>query len=372
VAPIRTTTIGCSTCLSLLLLSVAGCASYDPDAPWTAVGDRQAARFQAAVEGARAEQDLPGLAMAVAYRHSHQVWAGATGMAELDPDVAWQPSSRSRIGSVTKTFTTAAVFQLVEEGAITLDDPIERWVPGWYEGPTVRHLLGHSSGIVSYNYVGSFDGSRPWTPEELVQWAWDNERTLRFEPGTDWEYSNTNYVLLGLLIESVTGQDYGTVLESRFIDPLALADTRLALTGDSDPRLVRCYTGAPPDDITDRDDPSMGWAAGGMVSTPEDLARWSASLFGGEVLSAESHALMVTPGGLTGDDESEYGLGAFYEGDDQDVIDGHTGGIGGYLTYAYYLEDPGVALVVMANQEGTDLRAASTWGWAAVLGVRYP
>lgn len=361
--------------LPVLFLAAApalGCSSYDPDAPWTTVDDARATELQRALESARAEQDLPGLAMAVAYRDTHEIWVSADGLASLEPEAAWTPQNTTRIGSVTKTFTTAAVFQLVEEGVLDLDDPIERWVPGWWEGPTVRHLLGHSSGIVSYNYVGGFDAARPWTPEQLVQWAWDQEPTLRFEPGTDWEYSNTNYVLLGQVIEAATGRSYAEVLAARFLGPLALDDTRLAGSGDVDPRLVRSYEGAPPTDISDSADPSMGWAAGGMVSTPEELARWTVALYGEDVLAEGSHALMVTPGGLTGPDESQYGLGAFYEGDGKDVIYGHTGGIAGYLTFAYYLEDPGVALVVMANRNPADLRAASSWGWAAILGVDYP
>lgn len=362
------------TRLGACVLAVA-CASpepYDPTAPWTDVDAAHAAELQAALEGAQAEQGLPGLAMAVAYRDTHEMWVSATGYADLDAETEWTPTDTFRIGSVTKTFTAAAVFELVEDGVLTLDDPVEQWVPGWWEGPTVRHLLGHASGIVSYNYVGDFDGSAAWTPEELVQWAWDHDSSLRFAPGTDWEYSNTNYVLLGLVIEAATGRSYADNLGARFLDPLALDDTRLALAGDTDPRLVNSYAGSPPVDNSDADDPSMGWAAGGMVSTPRDLARWTVALFGGGVLSEDSHALMVTPGGLTGPDESEYGLGAFVEGDGDDVIYGHTGGISGYLTFAYYLEDPGVALVVMSNRNPTDLRAASTWGWAAILGIPYP
>jgi D-alanyl-D-alanine carboxypeptidase len=107
------------------------------------------ARFQVALEAARAEQDLPGLAMAVAYRDTRELWVSATGFADLGTQTPWHPADESRIGSVTKTFTAAIIMQLAEQGVLSLDDSIERWVPGWYEGPTLKHLLGQTSGIVS-------------------------------------------------------------------------------------------------------------------------------------------------------------------------------------------------------------------------------
>jgi CubicO group peptidase (beta-lactamase class C family) len=157
---------------------------------WGPVDLALAAKFQAALEAARAEQQVPGMVMAVAYRDSRRFWISADGFSNLTTQTPWLPTDESRIGSVTKTFTTAIIMQLSEQGILSLDDAIEKWVPRWYSGPTLKHLLGHTSGIVSYNYVGSFDDSRPWTPDELVQWAYDNEPNLRFTPGSQWEYSN--------------------------------------------------------------------------------------------------------------------------------------------------------------------------------------
>jgi D-alanyl-D-alanine carboxypeptidase len=253
-----------------------------------------------------------------------------------------------------------------------LSDPIQKWVPRWYAGPTLRHLLGHTSGIVSYNYVGNFDMSRRWTPEELVQWAYDHEPNLRFTPGTAWEYSNTNFILLGMVIEAATKQSYGDALRTRLFEPLDL-DMRLALSGDDSPRLVRCYQGSPLVDYTDAHDPSYGWAAGAIVSTPTDLARWIVALYGGELLSSASLESMTTPNGATTADQEDFGLGTFIENDDMEhTLVGHTGGIGGYINYAYYLEPEQVALIMMSNRLPTNMRAASTHGWAAVLGIVYP
>lgn len=363
------------TCL-LAVLAVLGTAcqpaAVPPDAPWVPFPSARADAFQRALEGARDEQGLVGLAMAVADHRTHALWVSAVGSAEIDPDVPWTPERTTRIGSVSKTLTAAAVFQLAEEGALDLDDPLEAWVPGTWAGPTLRDLLGHSSGIASYNYVGGFDAAAAWTPTALVAWARAHEPALRFEPGTAWEYSNTNYVLLGLVLEEATGRSYEQVVRSRFLEPLDLGDTRLAHAGDASARLVHAYEGDPPVDVSDAADPSMGWAAGGYVSTPADLARWTAHLFGGDVLAPDSLALLTTPTGLTGPDQSEAGLGAFVEEDDGLAIHGHTGGITGYLSFAYHLEDPGTSLVILTNHHGADLRAASTWGWAAILDVPHP
>jgi D-alanyl-D-alanine carboxypeptidase len=291
----------------------------------------------------------------------------------LEPGHAtpWLPANESRIGSVTKTFTTAIIMQLSEEGILSLGDPIQKWVPRWYAGPTLRHLLGHTSGIVSYNYVGNFDMSRRWTPEELVQWAYDHEPNLGFAPGTGWAYSNTNFVLLGLVIEEATGQSYADVLRARLFEPLDL-DMRLALSGDESARLVRCYSGSPAADCSDAGDPSYGWAAGAIVSTPTELGRWIVALYGGELLSSAALEAMTTPSGLTPSGYEPYGLGTIIQSDNGHTIVGHGGGFLGYQTYAYYLEPEEVAVIVMSSRAPTNINAAAAHGLAAVLGIEYP
>ncbi|MCO4747912.1 MAG: beta-lactamase family protein, partial [Proteobacteria bacterium] len=283
----------------LLFTALAACsAPVDHDGPWGEVSERMAETFEIELEEARAEQGLTGLAMAVAFHDDHTLWTSATGSAVNDPQADWLPAHTSRMGSVTKTFTAAIVHQLIEEGIVTLDDPVEKWVTGGYTGVTVEQLLGMSSGIVSYNYVGNFDTQRAWTPEELVQWAWDHESTLRFEPGTRWEYSNTNYVLLGLIIEAATGESYESELQRRLLDPLALDSMWLSGTGEKlHPDLVHCY-GEAGEDLTGVD-PSFGWAAGSLVSNPADLARWNDALYFGDVLSEQGLERMVSPRGLT-------------------------------------------------------------------------
>lgn len=329
--------------------------------------------IQAKVDQAVEDSGHPGLAMAFADAEAKQLCAVASGYSKVESMEAWDPSRLSRIGSVTKTFTAAIIYQLIDEGTVTMTDPLEDWVPGYYDGVgvTIEHLMTNTSGIVSYNYVGSFDDTRPWTPTELVQWAVDREPDLHFEPGTQWEYSNTNWILLGLVIEAATGGTYEDAIQARLLDPLGLHDTYVAGSGDDNPDVVDCY-----DDnlanTTGVADPSFGWAAGAIVSSPSDLARWGAALFGGDVISAASLERMTTPTVLTDGTVTEYGAGAFLEIDGDIAIYGHTGGIGGYLTYMYYWKSDGYVLVVMANQFGAQLRDLAGYGWAVPLGLDYP
>lgn len=365
------------------ILLLAACASRAPEpvdaggpSPaegWDALPGPTQDRMQAKLDQAVDDMGLAGVAMGFADLPERQLWVGASGWADTALHEAWTPERSFHIGSVTKTFTAAIIFQLAAEGALSLDDPLEDWIPDTYagQGLTLRHLLSHTSGIASYNWVGDFDSDRAWEPEELVAWAISQEPELRFAPGSEWEYSNTNYVLLGLAIEAATGASYEEAVASRLTGPLGLADTYVAQAGNEDPALVSCYE-VDGTDITGSMDPSMGWAAGAMVSTPADLARWGAALFGGEVLDASSFEAMTTQLVLPDGTVVEYGLGAFVETDGVDSLYGHTGGYEGYLTYLYYWEADSMALAVMSNQRETDLRALAGYGWAVPLGLDYP
>jgi len=323
--------------------------------------------LQAATTQAVAELNIPGAAMGVAFSDG-TVWTAAAGDANRADGEAWTAEQVFRIGSVSKTFTAALILLLVEDGTLTLDDPIEDWVPGYYDGlgVTVRHLMANGSGIVSYNYVGSFDRTRSWTPQELVAWAVANEPGLRFAPGTEWEYSNTNWVLLGLIAEAAGGSTFETQVEQRLTGPLGLTQTRMTASGENVPGLVSCYDEEGVD-ITATVDPSYGWAAGGMVSTPAELAQWGLALYGGEVLSAASLTLMTTPWIEPEGMGAEYGLGVFIESDGTQTIWGHTGGIGGYMTYMYHWVGDGITLVAMSNKLGTKLRDLAGYGWVVAL-----
>jgi D-alanyl-D-alanine carboxypeptidase len=205
-----------------------------------------------------------------------------------------------------------------------------------------------------------------------VQWAVDHEPALRFEPGSAWEYSNTNFVLLGLVIEAVTGHTYEAELQTRLLEPLALSSTYLAVSGDANPAIVDSYSEQGVN-LTGSADPSFGWSAGALVSTPEDLARWGVALYGGGVLSADSLEQMLTPVSLSdGTAVENYGLGAFVEVDGSAAIYGHTGGIEGYQTYLFYWAPDRIALVAMANRLEVNLRDLAGYGWSVPLNLPFP
>lgn len=341
-----------------------GHAGPGPSDDWGSLPPDQVSELETALDQAMTEMGLNGAAMGVAVYNDQAAWSGAAGFDNYADETPWTAGCSVRIGSVSKTFTVASIYLLIEEGVITLDDDLELWVPGYYDGVGVqlRHLITNTSGIVSYNYVGSFDDTRPWQPSELVEWAVTAEPDLRFAPGTEWEYSNTNYVLLGLVIESASGQSYEDFITDRLIEPFELTETYLAGSGDDNPNIVSSYD----ENGTELfPDPSFGWAAGGIVSTPRDLARWGTMFFGGDVLSQASMTQMLTPVELP--DDMDYAHGVFVEDDGTQAIYGHTGGIGGFLTYMYHYRNTGVTVVVVSNQLEVNLRELSGYPWLVMV-----
>ena len=195
---------------------------------------------------------------------------------------------RFRVGSVTKTFTATIVLQLVDEGRLRLDSTLEDHVPGVIPRGaeiTIRRLLIHNSGLPSYpsaDYYSWLSGegtSRASTrPIDTLRFA--GSRPLEFEPGSQWGYSNTNYVALGLVIEAVTGRSYAEELEARILDPLGLGRTELP----TKPRL--------PDLKDPGEYPAIPWAAGAIVSNARNLSRFYSALLSGRILSSASLARM--------------------------------------------------------------------------------
>jgi D-alanyl-D-alanine carboxypeptidase len=252
-------------------------------------------------------------------------------------------SQRFRVGSVTKTFTAAIVFQLVEEGKLRLDDTLADHLPGVVprgDEMTIRQLLGHRSGLANLTDYPSWlqRASRSSSTRPIDTLRFAGEQPLVFSPGRDWGYSNTNYIALGLVIEKVTGRSYASELEERILRPLGLHDTEL-------PKARR---------LTDLDDegenPNVPWAAGAIVSNAEDLSRFYSALLSGDVLSDESLASMKqTVGGEPG---SAAGLGIFSVEESCGRFWGHDGGILDYAT------------LVRAGDNGTRVAVISIHGGA--------
>ena len=243
------------------------------------------------------------------------VHSAVAGVAQTQPRVPMRVADRFRIASVTKTFVATVVLQLASEGKLGLDDSIERWLPGLVPNGaqiTLRELLSHTSGL--FNYVDDTawqttelgNPGRAWLPTELLPYSFSHG--LLFPPGTNFAYSNTGYILLGLVIEKITGEPLGQVLRERIIDPLGLHATSFPTDLAVPEPFVHGYAsiaGSPLLDITLLLHPSFLYAAGQIVSTAADLTTFFGALLKGRLLSASLLTQMKTGSSVSG----TYGLG---------------------------------------------------------------
>ncbi|GAA5011612.1 serine hydrolase domain-containing protein [Actinopolymorpha pittospori] len=285
-------------------------------------------------------------------RDEHGVWRGTSGVAELGTTRAVPVQGRFRAGSITKTFVATVALQLVDEGRLRLDDPVETWLPGVLPDGhriTVRQLLNHTSGLYDYLHTLPLPPTpefldnrwRTWSATELVQRAVANPPTFE-PPGSAYAYSNTDYLLLGQIIEKVTGRPYGEEIERRIIRPLRLRGTSVPGTSP----LIRGprphgYVPALQDGETHLLDytqmnPSVMGAGGEMISTTADLNRFFAALLGGRLLPAYLLDGMKTPGVEGG----TYGLGLFLRDTSCGVrVYGNDGDALAYQSWSYFTED---------------------------------
>ncbi|MER7000266.1 serine hydrolase domain-containing protein [Streptomyces sp. NPDC000410] len=282
-----------------------------------------------------------------------------------------------RIGSVTKTFTVTGLLQLVDQGRIRIDDPVSRYVQGVPGGDriTLRQLAGMRSGLFNYTEDDELqkllaaDPQRVFTPRQLLDRAFAHPPD--FPPGTDWQYSNTNLVLLGLVIEKVTGEPVGRYLEQHVYAPLGLDQTSFPTSGAIGDPHAQGYTDFTPSGATTTStnwDPSWAWAAGAMISDLEDLHTWVPALVTGRLLTPETQKqrLKFGPTGLPG---TGYGLGIM----EVNGWIGHNGELPGYETLAVYLPSVKATLVILINSD-IDYRgnALSTLIGKAVTSVVTP
>jgi D-alanyl-D-alanine carboxypeptidase len=302
----------------------------------------------------------------VVVRDGAGVHGYAAGYASIRGKVRMTPFARFRIASLTKTFVATVVLQLAGERRLGLDDSVERWMPGLVpagSGVTLRQLLNHTSGIYNYTDDPEFlrtaqqHPRRVWAPRQLVAIA--TAHPPLFAPGTSWSYSNTNYILLGLVIEAVTGRSVGNELSERIFTPLGLRATSLPTTRAMPAPFARGYL-APGNgivtsrafrlDVTTYFDPSWAWTAGAIVSNGVDLTRFYAALLGGELLSPALLAEMMTTV-----QRSDYGLGLARAELRCGTVWGHGGNIPGYRTLVLGRAGGGRVAVVMVNVDESGL-----------------
>ena len=320
----------------------------------------------------------------------------AAGAARLEPRVPMRPDARLRVGSITKTFVATTVLQLAGEHRLSLDDAVARWLPGLVpdgDRITLRQLLDHTSGIFDYTEDDEFltalfaDPLREYTPRQLVGIA--TSHPPNFPPGTSWSYSNTGYVILGLVVERVTHRPVAEVLHRRIIRPLHLRDTLLPTRFPDIPG-YHAHGYVPPSlsdqlppprgvphqyvDVT-RISPTAAGAAGALISNPDDLRTFYRALLSGRLLRPAQLAEMKTMVELGSG--SGYGLGLYSLSTPCGQIWGHDGGIPGYVTIAWNDETGRRGLTLGLPTEideaiGTAFDAALTTATCRMLGKPVP
>ena len=293
----------------------------------------------------------------------------ASGFASLRPRIAMAPGDRFQVGSITKTFVATVVLQLVAETKLRLDDSVAHWLPGLVPhgaAITVRELLDQTSGLFDYVDDKPFvraliaHPARFWPPRKLVAVA--TSHPPLFLPGQGWWYSNTNYILLGLIAEAAGGTTIEGQLQ-RLVRPLHLSETSLPSEPGIEGRHAHGYIGFATVprlrrlfDATAAESPSVPWTAGGIVSTGEDVTRFYAALLGGRLLPARLLAAMKRPvpgSHYLGATWPSYGFGLAEVTTSCGRVYGHEGIATGYRTIAYARPDGSRVALVMINIDET-------------------
>jgi D-alanyl-D-alanine carboxypeptidase len=350
---VRTTLVVATTAVALT-------AGFAAPAMAAGAGDGGHDATRKAVRAA-VQDGVPGVTLTA--RDGASAWSTTAGVGNIKTHAPRSADDRYRVGSITKTFVSTVLLQLEAEGRLSLDDTVEKWLPGVVHGNghdgsriTVRQLLNHTSGIFNYTADETFgrtyflkDGFFQHrydtkTPEQLVAVAMGHQPD--FAPGTSWNYSNTNYVVAGMVIQKVTGRSYGEEIRRRVIDPLHLTATSVPGTRVTVPqpssraysKLAQTATG-PTYDVT-RLNPSLASSAGEMISDSADLDRFYAALLKGRLLPPKQLKEMKTTVAVEGIPNAGYGLGLI----DRELscgvhVWGHDGGIHGSNSVAVTTAD---------------------------------
>jgi D-alanyl-D-alanine carboxypeptidase len=323
----------------------------DPAAVDTATVDRVVAEWLAST-------GAPSASIAIV-RAGRLAYARGYGDARLNPKVASTGDARYAIDSISKEFTAAAVLLLAEQGKLSLDDPIAKWFPELRAAAavTLRQLLTHTGGIRDF-WPQDFltpEMTRPTTPAAIIrEWA---QRPLDFEPGTDWQYSNTGYVLAGAVVEKVSGQPLFEFLSRYVFGPLHMTQVAEYSPAGAAPRATAVdaagYTRYGLGPVVPAPKEGAGWlfGAAGLAMRPSDLALWDLSLIDRSLLKAESYALQFEPVVLKSGATPDYALGLEVESIQGRLRIGHAGGGSGFLSDNRIWPLEQTAIVVLTNND---------------------
>jgi len=281
------------------------------------------------------------------------VFSKGYGSGRLDPAVAANPQMRYSIGSISKQFTAAAVLLLQEQKKLSLDDPVSKYFPSLTRANevTIRELLSHTSGYPDYypqDYVPRFMVAATTAQEIMDRWA---KGPLDFDPGTRWQYSNTNYVIAGAIVEKITGKPLFDLLKQKIFDPLGMKsviDSDQNSLGSGDAVGYFRYASGPAHPETKE---GKGWLSsiGELSMTVDDLLKWDISVTQQSILKPESYRLMETDVLLKDGTATGYGLGLDVHNSDGHRILEHGGEVTGFTATNMVLPDEGMAVAVLTN-----------------------
>jgi CubicO group peptidase (beta-lactamase class C family) len=304
-----------------------------------------------------AEHRIPGLSLTIV-QNGESIKTAAYGAANLELNAPVTPDTVFEIGSVTKQFTAAAILLLAQDGKISVDEKIGRYlsgIPDTWRDITVRHLLTHTSGIKSYTGLDGFELRRHLTQAQFI--AAIGAQPLEFPPGQSWKYSNTGFNLLGFIIENVSGKTYWDFLSERILRPLGMTSTTNRL-----PALIIINRASGYEQtnhiLINRDyDLTDVFSAGALVSTVGDLAKWNRALDREDLLNSKSKQAMWQPALLNDGTATQYGFGWRIETLAGHKNIGHGGSTSGFSASIQRFPDDKLAIIILTN---TDEQIATT------------
>lgn len=352
--------------LSALLVAIASMATAQK--PAADIGELKQ-KIQAELDTWHKADKFPGATVGVVLANGES-FSVAVGYSNTQTKTLMKPGDRMLAGSVGKTFAAAVAFQLIKENKFALADKVEKYLGSepWYarlpnaKDITIRQIMSHTSGLVRYEFKDQFtkdlsaNPDKVWKPAELLFYLLDEKAP--FEAGKGWEYSDTNFIVLGMIMEKVTGKKFYDLARERVIKPLKLKNT---LPSDSRTikGLIEGYAGTD-NPFGGRDaviengkfiiNPQFEWTGGGYATTSEDLARWAKMMYEGKAFSPDLLPEMLNgvSAPVLGRD-AKYGLGVIIRPTSAGVTYGHSGFFPGYLTDMMYFPEEKIAAAVQIN-----------------------
>ena len=335
--------------------------------------DKKEAQIRSELQKIIQEVGIPGINLAISLP-DEEIWTIAEGYSDKEKQALMQPEDVMFSGSTGKTFCAAIILQLQDEGKLNVDDSLSKYFGSeeWFkkipnaESITLRMLLNHTTGFERYEFDDSIsiklkeNPDKIWTGEERLSHIYG--KPALHEPGKGWAYSDTNYIILGMLIEKLIGNEYYSELEKRFFQPLKLEST---FPGNSRKieRLIPGYSiyskaFAVPEKVLLDDgrfafNPQMEFTGGGIACTASDLANWGRLYYSGKLFTQDSYRLMITPAAFrtTLDDNAKYGMACIIWNNDGVVSFGHTGFFPGYVTIVEYIPRQDICIAMQWNTD---------------------